>query len=72
MEELTWLILVIWLIMVIYYFKSKNTIMGGTGGAIGVFFAITLIDDANWLGFILVPFNLYVIYEAIIGEGRKK
>lgn len=73
MEELTWLILVIWLIMTLFYFKSKNTMIGGTGGAIGIFFALTLIDDANWLGFILIVFNLYLLYEAIVRkEGKKK
>lgn len=72
MEELTWLILVIWLILLLFYFKIRKPMVGGTSASIGVFFGLTLIDDANWLGFILVIFNIYVLYDAIISRGTEK
>lgn len=72
MEELTWLILVIWLVMLLVYVMRRDTLMGGFGGAIGIFFGITLIDDANWLGFILIVLNIAVLYDAIVRKEGKK
>ena len=64
--------LVIWIVLVLFFFKNRNTMLGGAGGAIGIFFGLTLITDTLWLGFILIILNLYVLYVAIMGEGRKK
>lgn len=67
MTELTWFILVLWIMLAMYFLKSKNTMVGGTAGAIGAFFSLTLISEAAWLGFILMIFNFYLLYASIFG-----
>lgn len=71
MTELTWLMVGIWVLLLVLFAVFKKTIYGGAGGALGAFFALMVLSDSIPLGFILMIFNIYLLYAALI-KGDKK
>jgi len=73
MNELTWLMVGVWVIMIVLFAVFKKTIYGGAGGAVGAFFALMVLSDSIPLGFILLVFNIYLLYAALVkgGKGEK-
>ena len=72
MTELTWLIALLWLVLTVFYFRVRDTMLGGTAGGIGIFFGLALVAEAGWLGFIIIMFSLYLLYTAIFSGEKKK
>ena len=71
MTELTWLIFSLWLIFVIWGLSSKIAMAKGTGAIIGFFFGFYIMNELIWLTFIILIFNIYVLYSAMFGDEGK-
>jgi hypothetical protein len=73
MDELTWFIGIIWLVLTVFGVRSKETILLGAASVIGIFLGLMLLSDVVWLGFVLIILGFVTLYYAIIaGEKGEK
>ncbi len=72
MSELTWLIVGIWALLMVLYAVTRQTIFGGSTGAIGAFLALMLLGDSVPIGFVLIMLNIYILYAALIKQDKKR
>jgi len=72
MTELTWLIVGIWALLMVLYAVTRQTIFGGSTGAIGSFLALSLLADSIPLGFVLILLNIYILYHTLVKTGETK
>jgi hypothetical protein len=73
MNEIVWLEAIIWLVLLLVGLKTRNAMVLGSAGSIGILFGLSLIAEADWLGVMLIILSLYLLYEAIASDkGGKK
>lgn len=71
LTESFWFIMVIWVLMLAFYFAYKDVILGAITGITGLFFGVFLMPVINWLSYILMLFNIYILIVALLKEPKK-
>jgi hypothetical protein len=62
MEEYTWFLFILWIILFLIGLDVKNELVSLAGGLIGLFFSVILMQDAitalNYVGYLLFIINI--------------
>jgi len=62
MEEYTWFLFILWIILFLIGLDVKNELVSLAGGLIGLFFSVILMQDAitvlNYAGYLLFIINI--------------
>ena len=66
-----WFILVLWLGLTVIGLWKRHILYRGASAIIGLFFGLTLIDTAVWLGFIMIIINLFVLFLTMFKTNKR-
>jgi hypothetical protein len=65
MEEYTWFLFILWIILFLIGLDVKNELVSLAGGLIGLFFSVILMQDAitvlNYAGYLLFIINIVLM-----------
>lgn len=71
MDEITWLLLAVWLILVILsYTAMREVAVRGFSSVLGFFFCFEILSEATYFTAILLIFNFYLLYTAIFEDKK--